>query len=121
MDLNGGSLLAETLAKVAPVVFTLHGGHLDSFFHGCRDSGIDLLDFRHEAAAVNAADARIVHADADPAEIGRLAPVDVAPGRRLRADAELSAGRHQRGALARPRRLGGAGGRGPSPGRGAVR
>jgi Thiamine pyrophosphate enzyme, N-terminal TPP binding domain len=56
MDLNRGSLLAETLAKVAPVVFTLHGGHLDSFFHGCRDSGIDLLDFRHEAAAVNAAD-----------------------------------------------------------------
>ncbi len=56
MELNGGTLLAETLAPVAPVVFTLHGGHLDSFFQGCVAQGVDLLDFRHEAAAVNAAD-----------------------------------------------------------------
>ena len=56
MTLNGGSLLARTLAEVAPVVFTLHGGHLDSFFKGCREAGIELVDFRHEAAAVNAAD-----------------------------------------------------------------
>jgi thiamine pyrophosphate-dependent acetolactate synthase large subunit-like protein len=56
MALNGGSLLAGTLAEVAPVVFTLHGGHLDSFFKGCREAGIELVDFRHEAAAVNAAD-----------------------------------------------------------------
>jgi acetolactate synthase-1/2/3 large subunit len=57
VELNGGSLLARSLAEVAPVVFALHGGHLDSFFMGCQDAGIDLLDFRHEAAAVNAADA----------------------------------------------------------------
>ncbi|MWA01578.1 thiamine pyrophosphate-binding protein [Actinomadura sp. LD22] len=56
MGLNGGSLLAETVAEAARVIFTLHGGHLDSFFFGCRESGIELLDFRHEAAAVNAAD-----------------------------------------------------------------
>jgi len=56
VTLNGGSLLARTLAEVAPVVFTLHGGHLDSFFKGCREAGIELVDFRHEAAAVNAAD-----------------------------------------------------------------
>ncbi|MGI3224259.1 thiamine pyrophosphate-binding protein [Streptomyces sp. GTA36] len=56
MQLNGGTLLARCLAEAAPVVFTLHGGHLDSFLKGCVDQGIDLLDFRHEAAAVNAAD-----------------------------------------------------------------
>ena len=56
MHLNGGTLLARTLAETTEVVFTLHGGHLDSFFKGCVDNGIELLDFRHEAAAVNAAD-----------------------------------------------------------------
>jgi len=56
MTLNGGGLLARTLAEVAPVVFTLHGGHLDSFYKGCADEGVALQDFRHEAAAVNAAD-----------------------------------------------------------------
>ncbi|GAA0943749.1 thiamine pyrophosphate-binding protein [Actinocorallia libanotica] len=56
MGLNGGALLARVLAEVAPVVFTLHGGHLDSFFRACGTEGIELLDFRHEAAAVNAAD-----------------------------------------------------------------
>ncbi|MEO3786273.1 thiamine pyrophosphate-binding protein [Actinocorallia sp. B10E7] len=56
MHLNGGTLLARTLAEAAPVIFTLHGGHLDSFFQGCVEEGIELMDFRHEAAAVNAAD-----------------------------------------------------------------
>lgn len=143
MHLNGGTLLASTLAEVAPVIFTLHGGHLDSFLKGCVQEGVELLDFRHEAAAVNAADgyarvtgglgvaavtsgpgfangfagitalsmsgggtpdmvmllgfplslfsggrpgpggavpadARLIQVDADAAEIGRLAPVDVA-------------------------------------------
>jgi len=55
-QLNGGELLARTLRDVAPAVFALHGGHLDSFFKGCQAEGIDLVDFRHEAAAVNAAD-----------------------------------------------------------------
>jgi acetolactate synthase-1/2/3 large subunit len=56
MNLNGGTLLARTLSGVTPIVFTLHGGHLDSFFKGCFDEGIELLDLRHEAAAINAAD-----------------------------------------------------------------
>ena len=34
----------------------MHGGHLDSFLTGCRQHGIELIDCRHEAAAVNAAD-----------------------------------------------------------------
>ena len=55
--LNGGELAAWSLAQAGvKVVFALHGGHLDSFLTGCRRFGIDLVDCRHEAAAVNAAD-----------------------------------------------------------------
>ncbi len=58
MEINGGRLAARTLARAGvDTVFALHGGHLDTFFAGCRDEGIRLLDCRHEAAAVNAADA----------------------------------------------------------------
>ncbi|MFV0317266.1 MAG: thiamine pyrophosphate-binding protein [Microthrixaceae bacterium] len=54
---NGGELAAWALAQGGvEVVFALHGGHLDSFLTGCRDVGIELVDCRHEAAAVNAAD-----------------------------------------------------------------
>jgi acetolactate synthase-1/2/3 large subunit len=55
--LNGGELAAWALREAGvEVVFALHGGHLDSFLTGCRRFGIDLVDCRHEAAAVNAAD-----------------------------------------------------------------
>ena len=55
--MNGGELAAFTLhAAGVEVVFGLHGGHLDSFLTGCRRFGIRLVDCRHEAAAVNAAD-----------------------------------------------------------------
>lgn len=55
--LNGGELAAWALREAGvDVVFALHGGHLDSFLTGCRRFGIDLVDCRHEAAAVNAAD-----------------------------------------------------------------
>jgi acetolactate synthase-1/2/3 large subunit len=55
--LDGGALAARTLAEAGvEVVFALHGGHLDTFLTGCRRYGIRLVDFRHEAAAVNAAD-----------------------------------------------------------------
>ncbi len=54
---NGGELAAWALHEAGvKVVFALHGGHLDSFFTGCRRFGIALIDCRHEAAAVNAAD-----------------------------------------------------------------
>ncbi|MBV1885874.1 MAG: thiamine pyrophosphate-binding protein [Parvibaculaceae bacterium] len=57
MSINGGHLAAKTLAKAGvKVVFALHGGHLDTFLKGCKDEGIHLIDCRHEAAAVNAAD-----------------------------------------------------------------
>lgn len=55
--MNGGQLAAWALKQAGvEVVFALHGGHLDSFLTGCREQDIRLVDCRHEAAAVNAAD-----------------------------------------------------------------
>ena len=57
MKINGGQLAAKTLKEAGvEVVFAIHGGHLETFLGGCRDEGIRLIDTRHEAAAVNAAD-----------------------------------------------------------------
>lgn len=54
VELNGGAWALHRAG--VEVVFALPGGHLDSFLTGCRRFGIDLVDGRHEAAAVNAAD-----------------------------------------------------------------
>jgi acetolactate synthase-1/2/3 large subunit len=55
---NGGALLAQALRSAqVETVFALHGGHLDAFFHGCLNQGIELVDFRHESSAGHAADA----------------------------------------------------------------
>jgi acetolactate synthase I/II/III large subunit len=55
--LNGGELLARTLAQAGVRnVFALHGGHLESFLQGCVRNEIRLTDTRHEAAAGHAAD-----------------------------------------------------------------
>ncbi|HPU16572.1 MAG TPA: thiamine pyrophosphate-binding protein, partial [Polymorphobacter sp.] len=55
---TGGDLLAQTLhAAGVRKIFALHGGHHEALFKGCTDQGIDLIDFRHEAAAGHAADA----------------------------------------------------------------
>ena len=55
---DGGRLAARTLKEAGvEVVFVLHGGHLETFLGGCEEQGIRLVDMRHEAAAVNAADA----------------------------------------------------------------
>lgn len=54
---TGGDLLAAALASLGVTeVFTLHGGHLDSFLVACADAGIRLTDTRHEASAGHAAD-----------------------------------------------------------------
>lgn len=58
MAINGGQLLAKALAHAGTTeVFTLHGGHLDSFLIACGDEGIRLTDTRHESSAGHAADA----------------------------------------------------------------
>ena len=55
---HGGRLVAKVL-KAAGVdcVFTLSGGHVMGIYDGCLDEGIDVVDVRHEQAAVHAADA----------------------------------------------------------------
>lgn len=55
---NGGAVLAKTLAALGiSEVFTLHGGHLDSFLVACAGEGVRLTDTRHEATAGYAAEA----------------------------------------------------------------
>ncbi len=55
--LNGGGLMAQTLARLGVAhVFALHGGHLDAFLVAAVDEGITLIDTRHEATCGHAAD-----------------------------------------------------------------
>lgn len=58
MKMHGGKLAARAL-KAAGVecVFTLSGGHVMAIYDGCLDEGIQVVDVRHEQAAVHAADA----------------------------------------------------------------
>ena len=55
---HGGKLAAKAL-KAAGVdcVFTLSGGHVMAIYDGCLDENIEVVDVRHEQAAVHAADA----------------------------------------------------------------
>jgi thiamine pyrophosphate-dependent acetolactate synthase large subunit-like protein len=56
--MNGGIALAKSLRALGVTeVFTLHGGHLDSFLVACPGEGIRLTDTRHEATAGHAAEA----------------------------------------------------------------
>jgi acetolactate synthase I/II/III large subunit len=55
--LHGGRLIAKRLkAHGVSKLFTLSGGHLFSIYDGCREEGIDIVDVRHEQAAVFAAE-----------------------------------------------------------------
>jgi len=54
---SGGRLAAEVLARSGvEVVFTLSGGHLFPFYDGCVQTGIRLVDTRHEQTATFAAE-----------------------------------------------------------------
>src|SRR5947208_14802566 len=54
---HAGRLIARLLkASGIDIVFTLSGGHLFSFYDGCRDEGIRLIDTRHEQTATFAAE-----------------------------------------------------------------
>ncbi len=56
--MNGGELVAETLARHgARFLFTLCGGHISPILTACHARGIRVIDTRNEAAAVFAADA----------------------------------------------------------------
>jgi thiamine pyrophosphate-dependent acetolactate synthase large subunit-like protein len=53
----GGHVIARQLkAEGVTCVFTLCGGHVAPIYDGCLMNGIDIVDTRHEQAAVHAAD-----------------------------------------------------------------
>ncbi|MCR9166442.1 MAG: thiamine pyrophosphate-binding protein [Nannocystaceae bacterium] len=56
--MNGGDLVAEVLARQGVrFLFTLCGGHISPILVGAKARGIQVVDVRHEANAVFAADA----------------------------------------------------------------
>jgi acetolactate synthase I/II/III large subunit len=55
--LIGGHVIARQLkAEGVTCIFTLCGGHIAPIYDGCLREGIDIIDTRHEQAAVHAAD-----------------------------------------------------------------
>src|SRR6187399_2729465 len=56
--MHGGDRIAEVLeARGVRFLFTLCGGHISPILVGCKQRGIRVVDTRHEATAVFAADA----------------------------------------------------------------
>lgn len=56
--MNGGEIIARILKEhEVRYVFTLCGGHISPILTECRKAGIRIIDVRHEATAVFAADA----------------------------------------------------------------
>ncbi len=56
--MNGGDIIAKVLRKHGvEFLFTLSGGHISSIYVGAEREGIRVIDTRHEANAVFAADA----------------------------------------------------------------
>ena len=56
--MNGGEIVAEVLARHGVrTLFTLCGGHISPILVACHKRGIRVIDTRHEATAVFAADA----------------------------------------------------------------
>src|ERR1700737_2628120 len=57
VTVNAGHLIARRLrASGIDTIFTLSGGHLFSFYDGCRSEDIRLIDTRHEQTAAFAAE-----------------------------------------------------------------
>jgi acetolactate synthase-1/2/3 large subunit len=53
---HGGRWVARAMkSRGASKLFTLSGGHLFSIYDGCKEEGIDVVDFRHEQSAAFAA------------------------------------------------------------------
>ena len=56
--MNGGDLVAEVLqAQETSLLFTLVGGHISPILVAAKQRGIRVIDTRHEATAIFAADA----------------------------------------------------------------
>lgn len=57
-ELHGGTLIAEVLSKHGvQFIFTLCGGHISPILVGGQEQGLRIIDVRHEATTVFAADA----------------------------------------------------------------
>ena len=57
-EMNGGVLVGEVLQKQkVRFLYTLCGGHISPILVGAAQQGIRVIDVRHEATAVFAADA----------------------------------------------------------------
>ncbi len=57
-SIDGGALFGKALANEGvEKAFVLSGGHVMPIFYGMRDAGIEIIDMRHECAAVYAATA----------------------------------------------------------------
>ena len=56
--MTGGDIVSTVLKQHGvQFLFTLCGGHISSILTGCNEIGIQVVDVRHEATAVFAADA----------------------------------------------------------------
>ncbi len=56
--MTGGRLVGKILSKYGVrYLHTLSGGHIMEIYEGCADYGVKVIDYRHEQAAVFAADA----------------------------------------------------------------
>ncbi|HZJ28666.1 MAG TPA: acetolactate synthase [Solirubrobacterales bacterium] len=54
---HGGKIVARAMAsRGVSHLFTLSGGHIFSIYDGCKEQGIEIVDVRHEQAAVFAAE-----------------------------------------------------------------
>ena len=54
-QVDGGELFVRVLRSAGiHTVFTLHGGHLDAILQAAAQSGMRLIDMRHEQAAGHA-------------------------------------------------------------------
>ena len=54
--IDGGALAGKALAhEGVEKAFVLCGGHIMPIFYGMRNAGIEIIDMRHEGAAVYAA------------------------------------------------------------------
>lgn len=57
-EIDGGALVGKALANEGiEKAFVLCGGHIMPIFYGMRNAGIEIIDMRHEAAAMYAATA----------------------------------------------------------------
>lgn len=56
--LHGGQLVVDALLREGvKCIFSLSGGHINPIYEACLDSGIRVIDTRHEQAAAHMAEA----------------------------------------------------------------